>query len=613
MTRPLRIVFVGHVDHGKSTTIGRLLHETDSLPDGKLAELQAVSKRRGVPLEWSFVLDALQAERDQAITIDTTRVWFSWQDRRYAIIDAPGHRELVRNMLSGAAEADAAVLVVDAAEGVSEQTLRHAQLLAMLGIKQILVAVNKMDAVAHSQATFDRVAAACERALGALGASAAAIVPISARDGENLVEHSAKMPWYRGATLIETLASFEPLAVPYEAPLRMRVQDVYRSGERRVAVGRIDSGTVRVGERIVVLPLGSRATVRSVERWNAPEDPFAGAGESIGLTFDEPIFVDRGDVVCHEADAPSLEHSFHAVCFWLGEAPPIVGEYLHAQFGPTTARVVITAIKDAIDSSSLAPLAPDEIAQYSIVGLDLRCRSLLPLDIRQTLPAAARLVLLRGPDVVAGGLVESVASRGTQNLHPIAHLVTGDERVRRNGHRGAVVWLTGLSGSGKSTLAMALERRLFVAGANVVVLDGDNVRSGLNSDLGFSPGDRAENIRRIGEVAALFADTGTIVITAFISPMSHDRELARSAAGERFYEVYVKADIATCERRDPKGLYRRARAGEIEDFTGISAPYEAPNDADLVVDTGQWPVERCVDELVAYVNRVTALPAPAAR
>lgn len=608
MSRALKIVIGGHVDHGKSTLIGRLLHDTGSLPPGKAEELEALSRKRGMPLEWSFVLDALQTERDQAITIDTTRVWFKWNDRRYAIIDAPGHREFVRNMLSGASEADAAVLVVDVVEGVSEQTKRHAQLLQMLGIRQLTAVLNKMDAADYDAARFDEVARETKSMLAALDLHAHSLIPISARNGENLLNRSDAMPWYDGPTLLEALTEFNPVNAIVDAPLRLRVQDVYRNDGTRIAVGRIESGSIAVGDTVLLSPMNSAATVRSIERWNAPGRSIATAGESIGVTFNEPVFVNRGDVVSHVHQPPLLDYAFRATCFWLDETPPQTGEQVTVQFGATTARAVIAAIEGVVDSSSLQSLAVDAIPRYAIVQLRLRSSALVPLDEHASMPASSRLVVLRGRDAVAGGIVSGVMTGNVpENIYHSDHLVSRDERERRNGHRGAVIWLTGLSGAGKSTLAMALERALFAQGASVYVLDGDNVRAGLNSDLGFSAADRAENIRRIGEVAALFAEAGTIVITAFISPMKRDREIARKAGGDRFHEVYVSADVETCEARDTKGLYKRARAGEISEFTGISAPYEPPDDAQLTLDTAAATVDACVDELVAYVAQASGL------
>lgn len=608
MSRALKVVIGGHVDHGKSTLIGRLLHDTGSLPPGKVEELEAISRKRGMPLEWSFVLDALQTERDQAVTIDTTRVWFSWEGRRYAIIDAPGHREFVRNMLSGASEADAAVLVVDVIEGVSEQSKRHAHLLQMLGIRQLCVAINKMDAAGYDEARFDEVARESRAMLAALDLRAQAVIPISAREGANLRNRSDQMTWYGDATLLETLAAFHPVTAITDAPLRLRIQDVYRRDGTRIAVGRIESGSIAIGDTVMLSPMASTATVRSIERWSAPQREIATAGESIGVTFNEPVFVNRGDALSHLDQPPLLDYVFRSVCFWLDEAPPVAGEPVTVQMGPTTARAIIASIERVIDSSTLKPLLGGVIPRYAIVQLRLRAASLVPLDESSSMPALSRLVLLRGRDVVAGGTVQTVlAGKKPENIYQAEHLVTREERERRSGHQGAVVWLTGLSGAGKSTLAMALERALFARGASVYVLDGDNVRAGLNSDLGFSTADRAENIRRVGELAALFADAGTIVITAFISPMKRDRDIARKAAGQRFHEVFVKADLETCEARDTKGLYKRARSGEILDFTGISSPYEVPDHPNLELDTAEMTVEACLEELIAYVSTATGL------
>ena len=606
MSRALKIVMAGHVDHGKSTLIGRLLHDTDSLPPGKAEELKALSDKRGVPLEWSFVLDSLQTERDQAITIETTRVWFRWNGRRYVIIDAPGHREFVRNMLSGASEADAAVLVVDAIEGISEQTQRHAQLLQMLGIRQIVVVANKMDGVDYSAQRYEAVCSGARELLGSLGLEAQTIIPVSARNGENVATRSENMPWYDGPVLLDAMERFVPLAGAEDAPLRMRVQDVYREETTRIAAGRVESGRLQVGDTVLISPMGSKTTIRSIERWNSPQRNWAGAGESIGITFSDPVFINRGDVISHVANAPSLEYRFNATCFWLDDAPPVAGEQLTICFGPASARAVVTAIESVIDSASLEAVSAEHIPRYAIVQLKLRSSALVAVDDFAAMPLSSRLVMLRGRDVVAGGVVTRV-STGSQNIFSTDHLLTSRERERRNGHRGMVLWFTGLSGSGKSTLAMRLERRLFERGASVYVLDGDNIRKGLSSDLGFTPGDRAENIRRVGEVAALLTDAGMIVVTAFISPMHRDREIARAASPDHFHEVYVKADVATCEARDTKGLYKRARAGEIPDFTGVSAPYEAPEAPDLVVDTMDSTIEECVEALIHYVETASGL------
>ncbi|GGK49555.1 adenylyl-sulfate kinase [Salinarimonas ramus] len=617
---PMKIVVVGHVDHGKSTLIGRLLHDTGSLPDGKLEELTAMAERRGMPLEWSFVLDAFQAERDQAITIDTTQINFKSDKRPYVIIDAPGHREFLKNMVSGAASADAAVLVVDVAEGVREQSRRHAFLLHLLGLRQVVVVVNKLDLVGRDETRFRAVEAEVRAYLAEIGLEPSAIVPIAARDGENLAARATTMPWYDGPTLVEALDALVPLAPPLERPLRLPIQDVYKFDERRILVGRVEAGGFEVGDELVFSPSNRRARVKSIETWNAPAPKLAArAGEVVGFTLDEQIFAERGDVASHEASAPKLTNVFRATLFWLAERTLSPGDTLKLKVGPDEANVTLEAIENAIDTQTLARAPAVGVGHNEVAEVVLRTREMLSLDDHRTNPAGGRFVLVDGFDTVAGGVIstdgypdqrEAMRVKGT-NLYEVDHLLSTQGRAFRNGHRGGVIWMTGLSGAGKSTLAMRVEQRLFAKGYQAFVLDGDNVRKGLNADLGFSPEDRAENIRRVGEVAALFAEAGMIVVTAFISPYRSDRDRARAAAGEAFHEVHVAADLATCEERDPKGLYRRARAGEIGEFTGITAPYEAPETPELVVDTSKASIETCVDAIVAYVDAHLAVRARA--
>ena len=611
LRQTLNIVIVGHVDHGKSTIIGRLLNDTGSLAPEKLAELQAICDKRAMPLEWSFLLDSFQAERDQAITIDATQIRFSSAARDYIVSDAPGHRAFLKNMMSGAARAAAAVLVVDALEGVQEQTRRHACLLHLLGIRQLCVAINKMDLAGFDPERYAAVRDEVRGYLGDLGLDAAAVVPIAARGGDNLVHYSRAMPWYEGPTLLAALDRFTPPSPPVERPLRFVVQDVYRLDERRILVGRVESGVLRVGDRLTLSPGNETARVRSIESWNATvPSTEARAGQAIGITLDEPIYVERGHIASHAEQAPALTYVFRANLFWLGRKPLTVGSQYRCRLGTSEAVVAVQAVERVIDTDTLAGTPTDEVRQNEVAEVVLRARQMLAVDEHSDLPATGRFVLIDGFETVAGG---SVSMEGypdqrhlyiskASNVYAVDHLTSPAARAWRNGHWGAVLWFTGLSGSGKSTIAMRLEQRLFAKGYQVFVLDGDNVRKGLNADLGFSPEDRAENIRRVGELAALFAEAGTVVITALISPYRSDRERARTAAGKAFHEIHVKADLATCESRDPKGLYRRARAGEIPSFTGISAPYEEPDTPELVIDTQALPVDACVDLLVRHVE-----------
>lgn len=615
----LKLVVVGHVDHGKSTLVGRLLYDTDSLPEGKLEELQALASRRDMALEWSFVLDAFQAERDQAVTIDTTQIRFRTARRDYVIIDAPGHREFLKNMVSGAAEADAAVLVIDAAEGVREQSRRHGYLLHLLGVRQVAVAINKMDLVDHDGARFAQVAQDVSAYLAGIGVEPAFLVPISAREGDNVAGPGARFDWYEGPSLLEALDRFHAVTQPGLQPLRLPIQDVYHFDRRRILVGWIESGVLRVGDTVLFSPSNKTARVRSFEAWNAEPPVEAHAGQSVGLTLEEPLFLERGEMLSHPEDPPQLTTVLRATLFWLGRTALTEGQSLTLKLGTARYAVEVAAIEQAIDTESLERRRADEVPRDGIAEVVLRSRALIALDEAAALQRTGRFVLLDGTETVGGGLISMegypdqrrVMAVRASNLFSVEHAVTREQRWARNRHRGGVIWLTGLSGAGKSTVAMALERRLFERGYHVYVLDGDNVRRGLNANLGFSPDDRAENIRRVGEAAALFADAGAICITAFISPYQSDRDRARAAA-ERlvpggFHEVFVAADLETCEMRDPKGLYRRARAGEIEDFTGISAPYEAPVTPDLSLDTAALDVEAACEALFGYVTAKFAL------
>ncbi|MBI2253687.1 MAG: adenylyl-sulfate kinase [Proteobacteria bacterium] len=600
---------VGHVDHGKSTLIGRLLHDTGSLPEGKLAELQAASDKRGGTLEWSFLLDSFQAERDQGITIDTTQIFFHTAKRPYVIIDAPGHKEFLKNAVSGVAQAQAALLVIDAAEGVREQSRRHALILQLLGLRQVAVIVNKIDLIDFDPVRFQAVADEITAFLAELGLTPKAIVPISARHGDNVVERSTKTPWYRGETVVELLDGFEANRPATELPLRLPVQDVFKFDQRRLVVGRIESGRVKVGDMLTFAPTGKSAKVASIETWNAAPQIAAGAGQSVALTLDDELFIERGMVATHAERQPHLTHEALLRLFWLDQAPLEPGDRITLKVATSEYTVAVDGIRAVIDVDSLERQVADRVGQNGIAEVLVHSRSLMAVDLVDELAKTGRAVLVRDGDIVGGAVILGRSSEAKLAEEPRLifspdHLVTNTARASANGHQGAVIWLTGLSGSGKSTLAMGLERELFAKGRQVYVLDGDALRSGLNNDLGFGPEARAENIRRTAEVARLFADAGLIVITSLISPYAIERERARNIIGPHFHEVYVKADLATCEARDPKGLYARARAGEIRNFTGIDAPYEAPKAADLEIDTSSVAPEAALSTLLGYVDDV---------
>ena len=608
----LRLVIVGHVDHGKSTLVGRLFHDTDSLPPGKAEAIRRMCERRGMPFEWAFLMDALQAERDQGVTIDTSQIWLRTRERDVVIIDAPGHKEFLKNMVTGAAVADAALLVVDADEGIKEQSRRHGYLLHLLGVTQIAVVINKMDLVGHDEGRFRELSETLQLYLAKAGVRPAFVIPISARDGDNLVVRSHATPWYAGPTLVAALEAFQPAPPATDLPLRFPVQDVYKFDNRRIIVGRIESGVLETGATLLFSPVNKSARVASIERWPPGADAGAArAGEAIGITLDEPLFIERGALGSHRERPPVETFVFRAKLFWLGHRPLTVGSTYRLKLHTSEAAVTVQSIEKVIDSEDLSAVHAERVEQNAVAEVTLRSRSLLALDPHAVVPRTGRFVLVDGHDIAGGGIISMegypdqrhlTAVRAT-NVQRVAHRVTTEDRAGRNGHRPGVLWFTGLSGSGKSTLAIEAEKVLFSQGYQVCALDGDNLRFGLNADLGFTPVDRAENIRRAGEVAGLLARAGFLVIAAFISPYREDRARARQAGGEAFHEVYVRAPLHVCERRDPKGLYRRARLGEISEFTGVSAPYEPPENPELVVDTEHADIDACVARIVEYAHR----------
>jgi bifunctional enzyme CysN/CysC len=607
------VVFVGHVDHGKSTLIGRIFYDTKSLPDGKVEQMQAAAKEEGMEFEYSFLLDSLLEEQEQNITIDTTQIQFRTARRPYVIIDAPGHKEFLKNMITGAASADAAVLLIAANEGVREQSRRHGYLLSLLGIKQVVVAVNKMDLVGFSEQVFNDVVTEYKKFLAQIGLEARIFVPISARGGFNVVTKAPKeMPWYTGPTITDMLDSFEPPKPVNDLPLRFPVQDVYRFDERRIIAGRIDTGTLRVGDTLVFSPNNKTSVVASIETWNGPKKDFAVAGESIGITLTEQIFVERGHVASHEQDAPIESNRFKARLFWMGKRNLALGERTRIKLATQELEAEIVSIEKIIDASTLENVAEarSHIARNDVAEITLQTRGALVMDNADRNPLLGRFVLVdnrqvAGGGIIFGGVYTDRTKVKSQNIYWSEGDVTALRRAARHGHKGAVIWLTGLSGSGKSTLSRAVERELFNLGMHPYVLDGDNIRHGLNSNLGFSPDDREENIRRVAEVAKLMADAGLITITAFISPYLADRRRAREIAlegGVDFLEVFVDAPLATCEERDTKGLYKKARAGEIAEFTGISAPYEAPENPELTIHTDRESREESAARIVELIR-----------
>lgn len=614
-TEQLKIVIVGHVDHGKSTFVGRLFHDTGSLPEGKLEQLQKIAERRGVPFEWANLMDALQSERDQNITIDTAQIWFQTKKRQYVIIDAPGHKEFLKNMITGAANAEAALLLIDANEGIQEQSRRHGYLLNLLGIRQIAVLVNKMDLQEYSQERFEQIEKDYRAFLQSIGVQVRLFIPIAAKHGDNIASLSPNMPWWQGPTVLAALDKFKVTDRPDNQPLRFPIQDVYRFDERRILAGRVEAGSIKVGDRLLFSPSNKTSTVKSIERWNASAQDNASAGESIGITLTEQIFVERGAVATLETAPPYELNRFKARLFWLGRKPFIKGKLYKLKLATQEVDCEIESLEKIIDASTLETIARDGngsfVGRHEVAELTIRTKRPVAFDTHAEIVPTGRFVIVDGFEVSGGGIVaeDNYPKRTSDGLHKSGNIfwsqgrVTAGQRALRNGHAGCVVWLTGLSGSGKSTIATDLERELFNIGKHAYVLDGDKVRHGLCTDLAFSPEDRKENIRRVGEVAKLFADAGIICITAFISPYRADRELVRRMVESgQFIEVYVNAPLEVCEQRDPKGLYVKARANQIKDFTGVSAPYEAPGNPELELATDKITVGEGVARIMEYLH-----------
>lgn len=602
-----RIVVVGHVDHGKSTLIGRLLHDTHSLADGKEAQIRAACAAEGMDFEFAFLMDALLEEQEQNITIDTTRIPFRWKNREFAIIDAPGHKEFLKNMITGAAGADAAILLVDALEGVREQTRRHGLILSLLGIQQVIVAVNKMDLIQFDPNRFESIRSECQIFLESLGVAPAHFIPISAKQGVCVTDTAKTVPWYKGPSILEALDTFQPPLSKNDLPLRFAVQDIYRFDKRRIIAGRIESGQLRVGDELVFHPGGKRSRVRSMENWpaEAPVITACNSGMPVAVTLDEQIFVERGQVGSHADGIPIEAIEFEAKIFWLGAEPLRVNRPVPIRLGAQTTQAKIMSVRRVVDSGTLEPLQgePHQIGKNEVADVTFRAQKPLAFDNAERIVECGRFVIMNGAHIAGGGVISGgqyPSGVSNKNLVWSGGKVTRADRARHFGHRGAVLWLTGLSGAGKSTLATHLEHQLLSHGVGAFVLDGDNLRHDLNSDLGFSNADRAENIRRAASVARLMAESGLVAITALISPFESERRKVVEACKEAnipFALVFIRAPLEVCAARDPKGLYAKTQNNGIANFTGITSPYEEPATPDLILDTDKVSLVDCVTQL----------------
>lgn len=610
----LRITTAGSVDDGKSTLIGRLLHDTDSLP---LDHLEAVTDAEGVA-DLAALSDGLRAEREQGITIDVAYRFFSTETRSYILADTPGHERYTRNMFTGASNAHVAILLVDARAGVLRQTRRHARIAKLLGIKHFVAAVNKIDLVDFDEKRFGEVEHELQQVADRLGGADLSVIPIAAKLGDNVVHRSDNTPWFDGPTLLEYLEAVELTAPqPDPASLRLPVQWVSRptAEQRRRYTGRLSAGTLKVGDPVVSLPAGTRSTVTVLDTLD-DDRTTAVAPLSISIELADDIDVGRGDVfvsAAENASLPVLARELDATVCWFLDEPLRAGDRLALKQGTRTVRATVQELHTKLDPETLDEVdAPVELALNDIGSITLRTSSLVVADAYADNRDSGAFILIDevSNDTVGAGIIleprevkPSGHNRSDIKWHPSS--LDREYRWGKTGQRGATIWFTGLPASGKSTLAVAVERALVESGRVAYLLDGDNLRHGLSDDLGFSAGDRAENIRRVGHLTRLLADAGVVALASLVSPLKSDRELARTlndAAKLPFLEVHVATPVEECERRDPKGLYARARAGELKGLTGIDAPYEAPENPDLVVDTTGADIDDLVARVIALLD-----------
>ncbi len=618
----LRFSTAGSVDDGKSTLIGRLLYDTKSIFQDQLEAIEGATRRRGEEgINLALLTDGLRAEREQNITIDVAYRYFATPRRKFVIADTPGHVQYTRNMVTGASTAELAIVLVDARKGVLTQSKRHGFISSLLQIPHIVVAVNKMDLVDYDRAVYDGIVEEYREFAEKLDVQNLTFIPISALCGDNVVRKSENMPWYDGATLLHHLENVNVGASRNLVDFRFPVQYVIRPHQDfRGFAGRVASGTIVPGEEVVVLPSGRSSRIRSIETADGPLAE-ASAGDSVVLTIEDEVDISRGDMIVRRMNLPRAGDRFEAIVCWMNEQPldpavPYVLIHTSRQVKAFVSRLVYRIDVDTLhrgeaDTLGLNDIGRVEITTASPVFFDAYAQnqatgSFILVDPYSNVTVAAGMIRgeVRTADEVFGRAEEAPARPVSPDVVWEDSGVAREEREARNGHRAAVLWFTGLSGSGKSTLARELERRLFDARCQTMLLDGDRLRHGLCGDLGFGAADRRENIRRAGESARLFFEQGSIVLCTFVSPFREDREAARALFPEgRFYEVHVDCDLETCRRRDPKGLYGKVARGEILHFTGISSPYEAPESPELVARTDERGVAEIVQEILHRLKR----------
>lgn len=614
----VRLSTAGSVDDGKSTLIGRLLLDTDSIYDDTVKSLEKTSTRLGTKekLALALVTDGLKAEQEQGITIDVAYRYFSTSKRHFILADTPGHEQYTRNMATGASTADVTIVLVDATKGILPQTKRHSFIAALMGVPRLLIAVNKMDLVNYSEEVFEKIKGDFEEFATKLGVHELRFIPISAMIGINVVARGEQLSWYKGESVLEYLQNVYVEADRNTVDFRFPVQTIIRGENNyRGFAGQIASGRIHQGDQIVVLPSMRKSTVKSIVTFDSGKEGLkeASAPQSVVISLSDEIDISRGNMIARRLNVPQLLTEFEAMVVWMSDQPMDLSKQYIIQHTTAESKLVIRSVQYRVDVNTLSRINPAPLKLNEIGRASFTSSKPLALDSYTKNRATGNFIIV-DPDslnTVAAGLVverispeKSTTDENISNLHQENGLVALSERETRSNWRSSTVWLFGLSGSGKSTIAKKVERVLFDSGCPVVCLDGDSLRSGLNKNLGFSTNDRAENLRRAAEVAKLFNQAGVSVICSFITPFESDREQVRAILGtDRFLSVYLSTPLNVCEERDPHGLYKKARNGEIREFTGISSPFELPRNVDLTIDTTSIKLDESVSQIISLVQQ----------
>jgi bifunctional enzyme CysN/CysC len=602
----LRFITCGSVDDGKSTLIGRLLYESKMIFEDQLAALEADSKKMGTQgqnIDFALLVDGLAAEREQGITIDVAYRFFSTDRRKFIVADTPGHEQYTRNMITGASTADLAIILIDARRGVLTQTKRHSFLVSLIGIKNVILAINKMDIVNYSKEVFDRILGDYTTFAANLNFDKIVPIPISALAGDNVTEASGNTSWYRGPTLMHYLETVEVTQRARDIPFRLPVQWVNRPNlDFRGFSGMIAGGTVHPGDLVKIMPSARQSRVARV--LIDGDLPYATAGQSITLTLEDEVDCSRGDIICGAEDPAEVSDQFETTIVWMHESAMLPGRPYLLKLGAKTVSASVTTLKHKINVNTLEEVPGKQLDLNEIGVCNISLDHPVAFDPYEQNRDTGGFILIDriSNETVGAGLIH-FALRRAQNIHWQAVDLTPAARAAQKGQGAAVLWFTGLSGAGKSTIANLVEKKLFALGRHTTMLDGDNVRHGLNRDLGFTDTDRVENIRRVAEVSKLMADAGLIVLVSFISPFRSERQMARELLPEgKFLEVFIDTPLNEAEKRDPKGLYKKARRGEIKHFTGIDSPYEAPENPEIHVDTTKLSAEDAAEQIVALLE-----------